>query len=232
MKKFILVMVFVLLTALFVAFNYLLWDRESKVTELKNLENANAGYNATINSQKREIENLVDENNKLNDRVDQLDKDNKQLAQENSNLTSDRDNRAAALNERIKFINDLKQLIDIKVLTEPLTKWADAINQGNYEEAYAVEYAGVPLKDRTVDLSTYTGEMKKTIRKVEIIDIKIDPIRGSGDGDLYLDVKLSVKLAEGADMSVSRFVEGENSAYVRFDYSADQKAFVISGISQ
>ncbi len=231
MKKFILVMVFVLLTALFLAFNYLLWDRESKVTELKNLENANAGYNATINSQKREIENLVEENNKLNDRIDQLDKDSKQLAQDISSLTSDRDNKAAALDERIKFINNLKQIVDLKVLTEPLTKWVNAINQENYEEAYAVEYAGVPLKDRTVDLKTYSGDMKKTIRRVEIIDIKADPIRGSGVGDLYLDVKLSVKLAEGADMSVSRFVEGENSAYVRFDYSADQKAFVISSIN-
>ncbi len=232
MKKFILVMVFVLLAALFVAFNYLLWDRESKVTELKDLENANAGNNAMINSQKREIENLVEENNKLNSRIDQLDMDNKQLAQDNSSIKSDRDNKAAGLEDRIKFINSLKQIVDLKILTEPLTKWADAINQENYEGAYAVEYAGVPLKDRNVDLKTYSEEIKKTIRRIEIIDVKLDPVRGSGDGDLYLDVKLSVKLAEGADMSVSRFVEGENSTYVRFDYSTDQKAFVISGINQ
>jgi cell division protein FtsB len=142
MKKFILVMVFVLLAALFVAFNYLLWDRESKVTELKELENTNAGNNAMINSQKREIENLVEENNNLNSRIDQLDKDNKQLAQDNSSIKSDRDNKAAALDEKIKFINSLKQIVDLKFLTEPLTKWADAINQENYEEAFAVEYAG------------------------------------------------------------------------------------------
>ncbi len=232
MKKFILVMVFVLLAALFVAFNYLLWDRESKLTELKELENTNAGNNAMINSQKREIENLVEENNNLNSRIDQLDKDNKQLAQDNSGIKSDRDNKAAALDEKIKFINSLKQIVDIKVLTEPLTKWADAINQGSYEEAFAVEYAGVAPKDRTVNLDTYSRDMKKTVRRIEIIDVKLDPIRGSGDGDLYLDVKLSVKLAEDADMSVSRFVEGENSVYVRFDYSTDQKAFVISGINQ
>ena len=35
MKKFILVMVFVFITALFIAFNYLLWDRESKITDIK-----------------------------------------------------------------------------------------------------------------------------------------------------------------------------------------------------
>ncbi|HEX2945104.1 MAG TPA: hypothetical protein VHT96_04040 [Clostridia bacterium] len=232
MKKFILVMVFVLLTALFVAFNYLLWDRESKVTELKDLENANAGNNATINSQKREIENLIDENNKLNERIDQLDKDNKQLGQESSNLALERDNKAAALDERIKFINNLKKFADLKVLADPIVKWADAINQGNFDQAYAIEYSGVPPKDRTVDLASYSEDMKKTIRKVEIIDMKIDPIRGSGDGNVYLDVKLSVRLADGADMSVSRFVEGENSAYVRFDYSENQKAFVISAINQ
>lgn len=232
MKKFILVMVFVLLTALFVAFNYLLWDRESKVTELKDLENSNAGLNATINSQKREIENLVEENNKLNESNDELDKNVKQLTQDNTNIASERDNKLAALDERIKFINSLKQIVDLKALAEPLTKWADAVNQGNFEQAYSIEYAGVQAKDRDMNLDAYTEQMKKTIRKVDIIDIKVDPIRGSGNGDLYLDMKLSVRLAEGADMSVSRFVEGENTAYVRFDYSADQKTFVVSGINQ
>lgn len=232
MKKFILVMVFVLLTALFVAFNYLLWDRESKVTELKDLENANAGLNASINSQKREIENLVDENNKLNESNDQLSRDNRQLTQDNANLAAERDNKAASLDDRVKFINNLKKIVDLKVLSEPLTKWANAINQQNYEEAYATEYAGIAAKDRNMDLSTYSQEMQKTIRKVEILDVRLDPVRGSGNGDLYLDVKISVRLVEGADLSVSRFVEGENNIYVRFDYSADQKAFVISGINQ
>lgn len=232
MKKFILVMVFVLLAALIVAFNYLLWDRESKVTELKNLENSNAGLNATINSQKREIENLVEENNKLNESNDELNENIKQLTKDNTSIASDRDNKSAALEERIKFINSLKQIVDIKALSEPLMKWADAINQGNFEEAYSIEYGGIQAKDRDIDLDAYTEQMKKTIHKVEIIDIKIDPVRGSGNGDLYVDMKLSVRLAEGADMSVSRFVEGENSAYVRFDYSADRKAFVISGINQ
>lgn len=52
MKRFFLVMVCAILIAVFIAFNYLLWDRESKLAEIKNLESVNASYSANISVQK------------------------------------------------------------------------------------------------------------------------------------------------------------------------------------
>ncbi len=230
MKKFVLVMVFVLLTALFIAFNYLLWDRESREKELKNLEYANASNNASISAQKREINSLEEENRNQQDKIVQLEHDKNRLIQEKSAVASERDKSDAALKERIMFINMLKQYADLKALSEPVTKWVEALNQGKYEEAYKLEYEGVPEQERTESLGLYTKEMKTTIRKIEIGEIKLDMLRGSGNGDIYLEVRLNVKLTGDANNANVRYAEGVNEKYIKIEYSYENKAFVISAI--
>lgn len=231
MKKLILVMVFVLLTALFIAFNYLLWDRESREKELKNLEYANASNNANISAQKREIDSLEEENRNLGDKIERLGNEKDQLLKDKDALASEMDKSGLALRERINFINALKQYAEIKVLSEPLTKWAEALNQGKYEEAYELEYAGILEQDRLVSLDVYSKEMKNTIHKIEIGEVKLDKLRGSDNGDIILEARLNVKLAEGADKKSSRFTEGVNDKYVKIDYSYGKKTFIISAIN-
>ena len=231
MKKFILVMVFVLLTALFIAFNYLLWDRESKVEELKNFEYEQASYNVDINARKREIAALEDEVSRLQDEYKKLEAENSSLTEEKNELNADWIKSRETLQERIDFINVLKQHTDINTLSEPVLKWVEAVNQGNYEEAYDLEYEGVAVQDRPVGLVAYAEGMKNTISMINITDIKLDKLRGSGTGDIYLDVKLDVKLVEELKQQEPRFSQGENEVYIRVNYSYSNKNFIISSIN-
>lgn len=231
MKKLILGMVFVLLTALFIGFNYLLWDRESRENELKNLENANASNNASISAQKREIGSLEEENSNQKEEIERLENENEKLLQDKIELASERDEVGVTLQERINFINALKLYADIKTLSEPVTKWVEALNQGKYEEAYEFEYAGVLNQARKVSLAEYTEEMKNTIRKVEIGEVKLDKLRGSGNGEIFLEVRLNIKLAEDTSKAFSRYIEGANDMYIKVLYSYEKKAFIISTIS-
>lgn len=231
MKKLILVMVFVLLTALFIAFNYLLWERESRENDLKSLQNLNASNSASINAQKREIENLNEENKSQREKIDQLGNEKDQLSQEIVSLQSQNENSNAALQERINFINTLKQYADIKALSEPVTRWVEALNQGKYEDAYTIEFAGTPLKDRRITLAAYSDQIKNTIRKIELTEIKVDKIRGADKGDIYLEVQISIKLAEAANAATARFKEGMNNLYVKIGYSDEDKAFKMTEIT-
>ncbi len=231
MKKLILGMVFVLLTALFIGFNYLLWDKESREKELKNLEYANASNNASISAQKREIGALEEENRNLENEIERLENETNQLNQDKSALASERDKAGVTLQEKINFINALKQFSDLKVLSEPVTKWAEALNQGKYEEAYEFEYAGVLEKDRTVSQSAYSEEMGNTIRKIEIGEVKLDKLRGSGNGEIFLEVRLNVKLPEDAGKTAARYKEGINDRYFKIEYLYEKKIFIISSIS-
>lgn len=231
MKKFILVMVSALLIALFIAFNYLLWDRESKLAEIRNLESVNASYSASVSVHKREINTLEEEVKSLNNQITQYRDEIDKLLQERDQAISDRLQEEATLKAKVDFINVLKEHTDIQVLSRPVVLWAEAVNNGSFDEAFDIEYEGVPLRERTVSLSTYVEQMKATVERIEINEIKVDRLRGYGTGDIYLNVRFSVRLVEDADISSSRFSDGENEMYVKLDYSKDKKAFIISSMN-
>ncbi|HOA54801.1 MAG: hypothetical protein WAP56_02845 [Acetivibrionales bacterium] len=231
MKKFILVMVSALLIALFIAFNYLLWDRESKLAEIRNLESVNASYSASVSVHKREINTLEEEVKSLNNQITQYRDEIDKLLQERDQAISDRLQEEATLKAKVDFINVLKEHTDIQVLSRPVVLWAEAVNNGSFDEAFDIEYEGVPPRERTVSLSTYVEQMKATVERIEINEIKVDRLRGYGTGDIYLNVRFSVRLVEDADISSSRFSDGENEMYVKLDYSKDKKAFIISSMN-
>jgi cell division protein FtsB len=231
MKKFILIIVFAVLIALFIAFNYLLWDRESKLAEIKNLESVNASYSASVSVHKREISTLEEEVNSLNNQITQYKAEIDRLQKERDQVISDKAQGETALKEKIDYINILKEHADIDFLAQPVILWAEALNNGSFDEAYSIEYEGVPQKERTVSLSTYVEQMKSTVEEIEITEAKVDRLRGYGNGDIYLNVRFNAKLTEDADTSVSRFTEGENDMNVKVIYSKDKKAFVISSMN-
>ena len=231
MKKLILGMFFVLLTALFIAFNYLLWDKESRENEFKRLENVNASNVASINAHKREIDSLVEENSKLSDEIERLENEREQLLQDKLTLAEERDKSGQSVQEKVSFINVLKQYVSLEDLSEPVRKWADALNQGKYDEAYAHEYAAVAEENRTVSPAGYAEEMKDTIRKVEISEVKLDKLRGSGNGDIILEVRLNIKLADDTGKVSQRYSEGVNDKYIKIQYDYSTKAFIIAAIS-
>lgn len=231
MKKLVLVMVFVLLTAVFIAFNYLLWERESSQQTLKDLTYQNTNYKTDISTKTREIESLGNEINDLGNKITQLENEKAQLVQDKNGIVDQKNNSDAALRDKIDYFNTIKQYVDINIVSEPLTLWVDALNQGKYDAAYELEYAAVPSSNRSVTLDAYTEEMQKNIKKIEINEIKIDKLRGSGDGEIYLQVRLTVKLAETADKNNSRFSEGINERYIKIGYSTEKKTFVMLSIS-
>lgn len=231
MKKFFLVMVCAILIAVFIAFNYLLWDRESKLAEIKNLESVNASYSANISVQKREISALEDEIKGLNDQIQQYRAQIEKLQKEKEEALSEKLQDEAEFRAKIDLVNALKEKADIEFLSKPIVSWAEALNNGSYDEAYAIEFEGVPQKDRNVSLGTYVGQMESTVEKIEITEIKVDRFRGSANGEIYLEVTLNVTLREGADLSASRFSEGNNEMSVKLDYSKDKKGFVISSMN-
>ncbi len=230
MKKFILVMVFVLLIALFIAFNYLLWDRESKAAEIKNLLSVSTSNDASISAQKREISALVDEVSGLKDQIEQLEKDKQQLQKEKEAASVEFERAESNLRDRIDFINILKEHSNIESLSKPIIAWAEALTQGNFEDAYDIEYAAVPEKDRSVKLNAYIDQMTSAVSRVEITEVKLDKLRGAGNGEIYLFVKYNVKLVENAETANLKFSDGENEMYVKIDYSKEKKSFIISSM--
>lgn len=230
MKKLALVMVFVLLMALFIAFNYLLWDRENSEKAMTYLQNLNASNNADISAQNREIKSLGEENTALQATIDQLEEDQKLLQENVASITSDRDQANLELNEKISVLNALKQLVDIKPLQAPVKEWTDALNEGKYDKAYQLEYGSMDAQKRPLALDAYSENQKNNIKHIGLKSAELDPERGNDTGDIYLKAILEVTLTDNADKSLARFEDGQNTRYFKLVYDTKAKAFEIAGI--
>ncbi len=230
MKKLVLVMVSVLLLALFIAFNYLLWDRESKLNELKNLEFTNSSNNASINAQNREIKRLEDENNSFQETIGELQKDKESLQQRITQLESEKLQTSQETKHKIDVINYLKQNAAPEVFEAPVKKWVEAVGAGNYSEAYQLEYGNTASEDIPVSREEYESSLKDTVKSIGIKAIKLDAEEGRGDGGIILSVTLEVKNAENAGQT-ARFAEGPNEMKFKLDYNLPKNEFYIAEIS-
>jgi cell division protein FtsB len=231
MKKLALAMVFILIMALFIAFNYLIWDRESREKAMSDLQNTNASNNASISAQNREIKSLEEDNGILQARIDQLETGEKQAQQSRDQALTERDQATLTINEKITMLNTLKRLLDPKTLETPVRQWADALDSGKFDVAYELEYGSLDLQKRPMSLTEYSDGLKKTLKRISFKSSALDAEKGSDTGDIYLAVTLDVTLVDNADMTVSKFQSGQNVRYFKLLYNAKMKVFIISGIS-
>ena len=231
MKKLVLIMVFVLLMALFIAFNYLLWDRESKINDLKSLADTNDSYSVSISEKNREIKRLENENNQYLTEISSLEKEKEQLSQKNLKLESDKTSEAQKTRHKIDIINILKQNVDVKLFEDPVRKWVDAVDTGNYDEAYRLEYENASLQNKQVSLEDYTNTLKNNVKSIKIKEIILDKDTGKADGEISLAVTLEVRLTEKPEPDLARFTEGSNEMKFKLDYNIVLNEFFITEIA-
>ncbi len=232
MKKLVLIMVFVLLMALFIAFNYLLWDRESKVNELKSLEYNNASYLADITSQSRDIKRLENENNEYISDISKLEKEKEQLAQKNLQLESDKNQETGKTGHKIDIINILKQSVDIKLFGAVVEKWVEAVSTGNYPEAYRLEYDKASLQSKQPSLEDYTNALKSNVKSIKLKELILEKEQGKAEGEIILKAALEVKLTEKPEQDFTRFADGLNEMKFKLDYDAALNEFYILEITE
>lgn len=232
MKKLVLIMVFVLLMALFIAFNYLLWDRESKIKELGNIKDSYNSISADITMQNRDIKRLENEANKYVADISELEKEKERLEKRNLELENDKTLEVQKTRHKIDIINILKENVDIKLFEAPVNKWADAVDTGNYGEAYRLEYEKASLQSRQTSLEDYSNVFKKNVKSLKIKEVIIDKDVGKADGEIALKVTLEVKLTEKPEQDFKRFIEGLNEIKVGLDYDVILNEFFITNITQ
>jgi cell division protein FtsB len=230
MKKLALIMVFVLLMALFIAFNYLLWDRENSEKAMSDLQNANASNNASISAQNREIKSLGEENTALQSKIDQLENDQKLMRENLDKVSAEKDQANLTLNEKISMLNAMKQFVDTKPLQTPVKEWADALDAGKYDEAYELEYGSLDVQKRPMTLAQYSENLEKNLKRINLKSTELDTERGSDTGEIYLAATLEVTLADNADKTLATFKDGQNIRYFKLVYNSRTNTFEIAGI--
>lgn len=228
MKKLVLVTVSVIIMAIFIAFNYLLWDKQNSQEMYDEL---NASKKAGIDALSREVQDLTDTNKKLQDQINQLEQESLNLKNSNSELQDEVSALHQKVEDRNVTIHALIPQVDPKPLEDTVNKWAQGIDTGDYETAYNLQLPQLLKQSQVPDLKGYSAGLKNTIKsfKVKSIEMKNDGLPDSRRGSVVLKVVLDIK--KSGEAETSDYAEGLNERYLTMSYNMGSKCWNIADIS-
>lgn len=239
MKKFVLIMVSTLVMIIFIAFNYLLWERDGREKDIRTLQTSNENNSATINALGRDIKNLEADNKDMAQENDDMEKLLEAVRADNTRLRDENINMGDELSERKRLVDQLKQDVDTSIINAPIRKWADSIDKAEYETAFDLQYGYfVIAPEGSPGLGDFTDFYKKYVKSMNIksIGLKLKDVPASMAGMIIFEAVVDIELSEGqitvTDKYIDlRYAEGPNEFYFTITYDEVHKKWVIGSIS-
>jgi len=233
MKKFIIVIVFVFLIAIFISFNYLLWDREKQLASFQDISDSK---NLTIDTLSEKMNNLDKLNKELNKKVDTLMADNATMQENLYTLSIEN----VEMNKELVSKNDLlimfKKAIDVVPIETVIKKWVEAVDTKNYKGAQAMislNSNDATLKDAETFKEVYQGELKAI--RIKTSQLFTEFTDAEHLGKLQFKVVLEVDKPDSTDENKDKipqelFKSGDNIKYMTMELNRDTNAWMISEI--
>lgn len=222
MKKLVMVIVCTLVMILFIALNYLLWDRENKM-------NIDAHKDASINALGREIRNLEASNSSFKERINVLEGNIKLLEKKNEELQHEKDITAGNILQKNEIINQLKQTVDGNTFENVVLKWVDAIDKAQYESAYKLQLSQFPNQN-AMTLEDFINYYKANVKNIKVtaVSMNIQGVPDEKKGDITLKVALEVKRVPNSGKII--FEEGQNEKLFTVIFSKEKNSWIIGDI--
>jgi hypothetical protein len=212
----------------FIAFNYLLLDREKTTKNIENLQYNNDSKSASIEVLGNDIKNSKDKIDELNRNIQVLEDNNKELVKANSDLKQGEADIKDTLNKKNEIIDKLKVQIDIKPFEAIIKKWSDSIDKGQYDVAYDLYQKDDSNKD--ISLVDYSDNFKTNIKNIKFKSVKlqIEDANGEANGRIVFIGSFDIKLTE--ETNSMSYVNGINDRSFSFEYDKINDKWYISEI--
>mgnify|MGYP005836120421 CR=1 FL=1 len=219
MKKLVLIIFSALIMTIFIALNYLLWDREKRI-------DMDADKMASIDTLSSQIRSLTDENRQLRVKILEQDDSIKSLQVKLIQADQDKNKVRNTLQQKDDVINILKQQVDIKPMEAAVRKWVDSIDKGQYEIAYDLQFRGGNGQDKTEFINNYKNSVKSM--KIKTVALAVEGVPNEKRGEIIFKAVLDVKKA-GVDGKIS-LIEGVNERFFSVKFDKDKNEWIISDI--
>ena len=227
MKRFVVIITSLLILFVFIALNYLLWDRESLVTQGENNQasiEALTRMNMTLNQEKNSLEQHAAE---LKQQILGLEDKIKEISAELSNQKRDTD-------EKVKFIIDMKEHINPKPVETMVLEWVSSINEKKYSEAYLKGGENCSFWGNTWPARIFSNYFDENVEQIQFVRdgesqpvIEVVPIK-TPDWEMSVYVRVHVTLKEGADQAYLK--PGGNVLHITCTYAQQLDQWTITSI--
>lgn len=232
MKKLVLVMVCTMLLAMFIAFNYLLWDRQNKMQDIKDLESSKASKNASINVLAKEVDRLEEENKKFIDSIKMIENGKKLMQEDNDELQKQNRQQTENITAKANTIDALLELTDTTSMQLLIKNWFEALESKNYKAAYTI-FPRNFNNNLVESLDIFKKSWEQDFKDVKLKSIRlIQKDQKSEDeiGSIIFLVSFDTKLSETVDPTSLKIREGNNYKLIVIDYNSVNNIWFLKDI--
>jgi cell division protein FtsB len=230
MKRFVVVVTSLLIIFVFIALNYLIWDRESLVTTREHNQasiDALSRINMTLNEDKNRLEKQIEE---LNNQIRAGNEKTEELEDKIQSLQSE-------LNEKLQFISVLKTQVNPEPIQNTTIEWIYAIADRNYTVAFLKSESNCRFWDEVWSLKTFSDYFEKNIALIEPVfdgEEQPQPVieaapSDTPDWEMQVLVRVNIELSEDANQEYLK--QGQNVLQFLYTYSTRVDQWVITSVS-
>lgn len=224
MKNFVLVVISAIVLTVFIALNYLLWDRE---TRMKSFENFRDTQNVNVDSLKRQVDAITKENENLKEKNSEISENVKYIEDGKNKLNIEKDSLRKKLQEANDVIIAVESKIDIKPVEMIVKRWVDGINSRQPEVAYNMQYKNIFSTSSAISIDEFKNVYLKGVASIRLRSVK--PYQGKMpedmSGQLLFTASLEVKMDSGTGPGF--FSDGINEKIFVLKLDQKSNAWVI-----
>ncbi len=231
MKKFLLVLVCAVIILFFAGFNYLLWDRENKAADIKDLEYTNENKEDYINYMTDEKKMVENENESLKKQIESLENTVSDLNSQIESLKAGIRQNEADLKKSSELIELLKEQADRQMLAQKIRQYVELLNSRDYTQAYQMRYGHTLLYASKPSLTSYSTGYREKVKsmKIESLEYIEDSPGGYGEQHVF-NAMLEVQLKENEDNGGCEFEPGVNNRTFILGFDETAGEWVIADI--
>lgn len=229
MKRFVVIVTSLMIIFVFIALNYLLWDRESLVT----LRESNQ---ASIDALSRINMNLSEENSKLTRQIEEMRGQMEALNSKIQELENTNLQQQQIIDELRGFILDLKAHIDPEPVRSEAYEWINSISEKNFDKALLKLSSLCTFWGNNWTPRMFTGYFEHNVKNIQVMVnpednkplIEVIPYQTS-DFNVKAVIRVYAELNEGA---VQEYLKhGENIIEMDFTYNDRLEQWIITSVS-
>jgi chromosome segregation ATPase len=234
MKKLVLVIICSLMLILLIAFNYLLWDRETQKKSIQTLESSKASNDALISGLYKQRQELESENSDLKEQLDEVQKFLEDSKETNNDIQKENGELKSTVTDMGRKIDILKKQVGTETIKQQLDKWAECINNHEYEKAYEVEKQSASAAE-LMSADEYESFYEGFLEKIEIEAVRYLPEDIVRTNTISFEVEFNITFLEnyeGESTEHYKFTRGINRRIVSVDFDDENETWIITNISE
>ncbi len=228
MKRFVMIVTSFLILIVFIALNYLLWDRESLVTEGKSNQ-------ASIETLTRMNMALNQEKSRLEQQAADLQKQIEGLEEKIKGLQTDVFSQKQITENRTSFIMNMKSHINTEPVRAMTLNWIKGIQGKKYPEAYLESGTNCSFWGNYWTLRIFSDYFDQNVEQIQLVMdgeksqpiVEVVPIK-TPDWEMSVYIRVFVDLRDGAAQDYLK--QGENILHLTCTYSERLDKWMITSV--